>query len=435
MWVADPNLWAPFADGTSFAQWNDDARTQANLERLGVSDADIKGYWAYEEIFDEMRKRLRTGARDSWIGASPSRAELEEMLGGDQTMIDILFDASIADVLESYVSDPRLVRTRSTAKASSGPTPARATGAPRSVKLMHYQGDLQGQGPVWGYVEGGMGRISFAIAEAARDLGAVLAAGAAGGRDRSGRGGAPRGRRPDPRHDGARATPTRSGRWHAREQRRRARRRSGSGSTAWQIRVAGREVQRRARPAAHVHRRGRGAPWPYQLDDLGHPRLDAAQAAFEACEAGEPAVGFGEVYFQTGFDPSPAPEGKHLMSVFGQYAPYEFADGTLGPRIAPRSSGSSSTSSRPSRPTSPTASRTARCSDRPTSRSASGSPAATSSRARRCPTRCGSTASRPARPIDGFYFCGASTHPAGTVIGLNGRNAAMAVLEDQAATA
>ena len=73
-----------------------------------MSDADIKGYWAYEEIFDEMRKRLRTGGSDSWIGASPSRAELEEMLGGDRTMIDILFDASIADVLESYVSDRRL---------------------------------------------------------------------------------------------------------------------------------------------------------------------------------------------------------------------------------------------------------------------------------------------------------------------------------------
>jgi len=33
-------------------------------------------------------------------------------------------------------------------------------------------------------------------------------------------------------------------------------------------------------------------------------------------------------------------------------------------------------------------------------------------------------------PIPGFYFCGAATHPAGSVIALNGRNAAMAVLED-----
>ena len=33
-------------------------------------------------------------------------------------------------------------------------------------------------------------------------------------------------------------------------------------------------------------------------------------------------------------------------------------------------------------------------------------------------------------PIDGLYMCGAATHPAGSVIGLNGRNAAHAVLAD-----
>jgi phytoene dehydrogenase-like protein len=33
-------------------------------------------------------------------------------------------------------------------------------------------------------------------------------------------------------------------------------------------------------------------------------------------------------------------------------------------------------------------------------------------------------------PVEGLYFCGAATHPGGSVIGLNGRNAAMALLED-----
>jgi phytoene dehydrogenase-like protein len=30
----------------------------------------------------------------------------------------------------------------------------------------------------------------------------------------------------------------------------------------------------------------------------------------------------------------------------------------------------------------------------------------------------------------GVYLCGAATHPGGSVIGINGRNAAMAVLKD-----
>jgi phytoene dehydrogenase-like protein len=33
-------------------------------------------------------------------------------------------------------------------------------------------------------------------------------------------------------------------------------------------------------------------------------------------------------------------------------------------------------------------------------------------------------------PMTGVYLCGACTHPGGSVIGINGRNAAMAVLRD-----
>jgi phytoene dehydrogenase-like protein len=36
-------------------------------------------------------------------------------------------------------------------------------------------------------------------------------------------------------------------------------------------------------------------------------------------------------------------------------------------------------------------------------------------------------------PGPGLYLCGAATHPAGSVIALNGRNAAAAVLADQGA--
>ena len=38
--------------------------------------------------------------------------------------------------------------------------------------------------------------------------------------------------------------------------------------------------------------------------------------------------------------------------------------------------------------------------------------------------------SAPRTPVPGFYLCGAATHPAGSVIALNGRNAADAVLAD-----
>ncbi|HUE58491.1 MAG TPA: hypothetical protein VMO88_02820, partial [Acidimicrobiales bacterium] len=36
----------------------------------------------------------------------------------------------------------------------------------------------------------------------------------------------------------------------------------------------------------------------------------------------------------------------------------------------------------------------------------------------------------PRTPIEGLYLCGAATHPGGSVMAINGRNAAMAVLAD-----
>ena len=106
--VADPNLWVPFEDGTSFGQWLDDDRTNADLKALGVSAKDVEGYWAYEHLFDEIRRRLRKGERDTWLGESPTRAEIEELLKGEQTMIDVVFDASMAEVLDDHMGDQRL---------------------------------------------------------------------------------------------------------------------------------------------------------------------------------------------------------------------------------------------------------------------------------------------------------------------------------------
>ena len=116
-------------------------------------------------------------------------------------MIDIVFNASIADVLDDYLQDQRLK------DALFGQGVIAAYGGPKdpgtaSIKLMHYQGDLEGQGPVWGYVKGGMGMISFAIADAAQEAGAVARRRRPGQRDHPRRGRHARGRDVHPRpHD------------------------------------------------------------------------------------------------------------------------------------------------------------------------------------------------------------------------------------------
>ena len=46
-------------------------RPRRTSKQLKVSKQDIDGYWAYEHLFDEIRQRLRTRGRDTWLGETP----------------------------------------------------------------------------------------------------------------------------------------------------------------------------------------------------------------------------------------------------------------------------------------------------------------------------------------------------------------------------
>ena len=70
-WVADPNLWVPFDDGTAFGQWLDDAKTQASLERarrLGQATSTATG--PTRSSSTRPASKLRKGERDTWVGDS-----------------------------------------------------------------------------------------------------------------------------------------------------------------------------------------------------------------------------------------------------------------------------------------------------------------------------------------------------------------------------
>jgi phytoene dehydrogenase-like protein len=422
VYVADPQLWVPFDDGTAFGQWMDHERTVQGLKDIGISGREIDGYVAYEKFFDDMRLKLRKGPRDTWVGESPTRAELEELLG-EQLMIDALFDASIADVLDEFVTDRRL-RDALFGQGVIGTFAGPYDPGTASVKLMHYQGDLLGEGPIWGYVRGGMGMVSFAIADAAQEAGAVLAAGVPVGEILPGEG--------VRLEDGtflaagtvvSNADPKRLlglvADMPADYQDR---------LTAWDIRspvvkfnsALSRLPSWAAAPGETFMARG-------TVDVT--TGMDDAQAAFERCAAGEPAVGFGEIYVQTLHDPSPAPAGKHLMSVFGQYAPYDLVAGgwdarrdevaqqfiALISRFAPDFED---------------------CLEHfevlgpPDIEARVGLTGGHIFQGEVRPDQMWEHRLTPRTPIPGVYLCGAATHPAGSVIATNGRNAAHAVLAD-----
>ena len=113
VFVAEPLIWCPFDDGTSYAQFLDRPYRRGDA-RERVSESDIEGQFAYEDFFDRMRKALREGTRDTWLGDSPDRAELEESSARPRTDRGVVRDV-VADVIDRYISDPRLSR-RSTVR-------------------------------------------------------------------------------------------------------------------------------------------------------------------------------------------------------------------------------------------------------------------------------------------------------------------------------
>jgi phytoene dehydrogenase-like protein len=432
--LADPELFIPLDGETAFVQWLDEDRTAAAMLDAGFAKRDVDGLRAYNQRCDRIRRLLRKGERDAWVGESPSREEIEAMLGGEPELIDVVFEASIADVLDEHFADDRIkdaLYPQGLIAAYGGPrTPGTA-----AIHLMHHMGELDPSYPgSWGYVRGGMGAISLAIAAAAREAGAVLACGVPVGAIVPGEGieledgTRIRARQvvcnADPKValsllDGAgvpESFETRLREWRVR-------------SPVVKLNA---RVDELPRFAAAM-----GEPWPLLgTVDCVEP-LEAAQAAFDACERGEVRIAYAELYCQTAADPTPAPGGGHLVSAFCQFGPYEPAARGWDAPLA----GSGGT----------VGENAARQVIDLIERHAPGFRGSIADYELLGPpdieARIGLTGGNifqgecfpdqmwdrrlPARtPVDGLYLCGAATHPGGSVIGLNGRNAAMAALAD-----
>src|SRR4051812_20980129 len=167
----DPHLWCPFEDGTALTTWHDDRRTAESVGN--ISPKDVDGFFAYGDLFGRIRRALRQGTRDTWVGDAPTRAEIEALLDHDADAIDVVFNASIGEVVERHVADERL-RTALHGQGCIGTWAGPRDEGTAAVHLMHAMGTLDGIPGAWGYVHGGMGRISFALQRAATEAGAEI---------------------------------------------------------------------------------------------------------------------------------------------------------------------------------------------------------------------------------------------------------------------
>jgi len=172
-----------------------------------------------------------------------------------------------------------------------------------------------------------------------------------------------------------------------------------------------------------------GTRMPHHLATINTPLTRQEwQSGHAAAKAGRmPARVWTEIYLQTAYDPSVAPPGKHVMSVFSQYMPARFAEGSWDERRAAAGQVVLDSIGR----------FCSNLSGAITAVDVLGPPDVEQ--------RLGLTGGQifqgeclPAymwgdrleyrTPMDGVFLCGACTHPGGSVIGINGRNAAYEVL-------
>jgi phytoene dehydrogenase-like protein len=415
-------MWCPFDDGTSIALWDDPARSAAAVAEL--SPGDVAGYAAYDALFDRIREALRGGRRDTWIGDAPDRAEIEELLAGDREAIDVVFEASIAEVVEHYVRDERL-RTALHGQGIIGTWAGPRDRGTAGVHLMHASGTVEGRAGAWGYVDGGMGRVSFALADAAIEAGAVIAAGVPVAAVLPGEGVELQGgemiraravvSNADPkclvamcRSDVPRRFRDRVASWR-------------SDSPVLKINCALRALPRFPSAGPDVE--------PHRAMVTISTGVDATQDAYEASRRGMPAPAWCELYFQSAYDASVVPAGRHVMSVFAQYVPYELAAGSWDERREEIGDLAIAAISRFAPDVA----------DVIMHREVLGPPDVEDRigltgghifQGECLPDQMWDNRFGPRTPIPGVYLCGASTHPGGSVMAINGRNAAMAVLRD-----
>jgi phytoene dehydrogenase-like protein len=177
--ILDPDYWVPFPDGSSLTLWGDPVKTAEEIARLSKHDAD-----AYVE-FDAYFGRLGQMLKDLQFVIPPNLtiADLPRWLAvgsklrhwsrRDIAEIVRLFTVSGADFLDEWFEDDRVkgaMGTQTILGAWCGPmSPGSAY-----VLLHHWIGEIDGHAGAWGWVHGGMGAISNAIANSARASGAQI---------------------------------------------------------------------------------------------------------------------------------------------------------------------------------------------------------------------------------------------------------------------
>jgi phytoene dehydrogenase-like protein len=178
----DPAFFSVFPDGGHFFMWQDRAKTLAEIARFSRRDADV--YPAYEDQLERLSKVVESlllttppqfpprGVLD-FVDYLRVAGRLRGLSRKDMVALVKVFTQSAADFLDEWFESEQVKVTLATDGVIG------ANGGPRSpgtayILLHHCMGGVAGHRGLWGFVRGGMGSVSEAIAASARAKGAII---------------------------------------------------------------------------------------------------------------------------------------------------------------------------------------------------------------------------------------------------------------------
>lgn len=178
----DPAFFSAFPDGRYFFMWQDEKKTLAEIAKFSVRDAE-----AYPK-FEAYLERLAVVAESLLLTTPPEFppsglgdfADYLKLLGrlrglSREEIVGLvkIFTQSAADFLDDWFESEQVKVTLATDGVIG------ANGGPKSpgtayILLHHCMGNVAGKRGLWGFVRGGMGAVSDAIAASARNAGATI---------------------------------------------------------------------------------------------------------------------------------------------------------------------------------------------------------------------------------------------------------------------
>jgi phytoene dehydrogenase-like protein len=337
---------APRRDGGYLHLSDDPARRRAEIAKFAPADADAYVRWEgwlaglgrlVAPLLDSIPPKLGSRKARDLIGQAALLKTLRKVDVRAAFDLTRLFTASIADLVEERFTSHALRGLLSVSGVIGTWAGPRSAGT-AYVALHHHVGETDGQAAAWGFPRGGMGGVTQAMAASARALGVEIRNNARVARIDV-RAGAVEGVTLD---DGTEI-------------------KASTVITTAHPRISFLElIERAALPPDFVadieswRSRSGTVKVNYAVDRLpvfaAHPRfdpqiyggtivlaesLDDLETAYQQAASGRPAtLPFADVCIPSVFDPTLAPTGSHVVSMFTQWVPHTYAEAPYDVELA-----------------------------------------------------------------------------------------------------